>query len=83
MRLISTRVHGILDYSTGLLLMVAPLLLGFSVDGGETWVPVILGAGAILYSLFTNYELGAVRQIPTPVHLGLDAMSGLILASSP
>src|SRR5690606_24725785 len=56
---------------------------GFAEGGAETWVPVILGAGAVLYSLFTNYELGAVHAIPMPVHLGLDAASGVILAISP
>ncbi len=48
-----------------------------------TWLPVILGGGALLYSLLTNYELGAVRVLPMPVHLALDFMSGLLLASSP
>ena len=45
--------------------------------------PVALGAGALLYSLFTDYELGVVRRIPMPVHLGLDLGSGLLLAVSP
>jgi hypothetical protein len=31
----------------------------------------------------TNYELGAVRLLSMPVHLALDAMSGVLLLSSP
>jgi hypothetical protein len=46
-------------------------------------MPVALGAGAIAYSLFTDYELGAVKIIPMPVHLALDASSGVLLAASP
>jgi hypothetical protein len=83
MNLIPTRVHGILDYVVGLLLIAAPWLFGFAQNGAETWVPVVLGAGAILYSLMTRYELGMVRVIPMSAHLGLDIMSGLLLLASP
>jgi hypothetical protein len=83
MRVIPTRVHGMLDYLVGALLIAAPWLFDFNRGGAETWVPVILGASAILYSLFTDYELGAVRRIPMPTHLMLDLGSGLLLAASP
>ena len=84
MRFLSTRVHGALDYLMGALLVVAPWLLGFAdVGGAAVWVPVVLGAGVVLYSLFTDYELGAVRKIPMPTHLVLDLGGGLLLAASP
>lgn len=83
MRFIDTRTHGIADYIVGALLIVAPYLLGFADGGPAQWVPQLLGVGAILYSLLTDYELGAVRAIPMPVHLGLDFASGLLLAASP
>jgi hypothetical protein len=83
MRFIPTRVHGVLDYLTGSALIAAPWVLGFSGRGAKTWMPVALGAGAIAYSLFTDYELGAVKIIPMPVHLTLDASSGVLLAASP
>lgn len=83
MRFIPTRIHGMLDYGMGILLIAAPWLFGFAAGGAETWIPVIVGAGALLYSLLTDYELGLVRSISMPVHLGLDAVSGLFLAVSP
>ena len=83
MRFIPTRVHGILDYMMGILLIAAPWLLGFADGGAETWVPVILGAGAIIYSLMTDYELGASKTISMRTHLTLDLMSGALLAASP
>lgn len=82
MRFISTRVHGMLDYLLGVILILVPLLT-FEADGAATWVPVILGAGLILYSLFTDYELGMVKGINMPAHLWLDALSGLLLLLSP
>lgn len=83
MAILSTRTHGVLDYAMGVLLLIAPYLFGFANDGAAQWVPMVIGAGGILYSLLTRYELGVVKLIPMPVHLGLDAASGLLLAASP
>lgn len=83
MRVIPTRIHGILDYLVGVLLIIAPWLFDFSDGGAKMWVPIILGAGAIVYSLLTNYELGVARIIPMPTHLMLDILSGVVLAASP
>ncbi len=83
MRFIPTRVHGILDYLVGLLLIAAPWVFNFDRGGAETWVPVALGVGALLYSVFTDYELGLVRRFPMPTHLTLDLLSGILLAASP
>ena len=46
------------------------------------WVPQIAGAVLIGASLLTDYELGVVRMIPMPVHLGFDVAAGLLLAVS-
>ena len=83
MRFIPTRVHGYVDYLMGALLIAAPWLFGFYAGGAETWVPVVLGAGVILYSLLTDYELGAAKSIGMPAHLWLDGLGGLFLAVSP
>lgn len=83
MRFLPTHVHGMLDYGVGLLLILAPYILGFADGGAAQLVPQALGAGAILYAFFTDYELGLVRLIPMPAHLLLDAASGALLAISP
>jgi hypothetical protein len=83
MRVIPTRIHGMMDYLIGVLLIAAPWLFNFDRGGAETWVPVILGASVILYSLFTDYELGAMRRISMPTHLMLDLGGGVLLALSP
>lgn len=83
MKLISTKAHGYLDYIMGVLLIGAPWIFGFAREGAETWVPVILGAGTIVYSLLTDYELGAARVISMRTHLLLDMVGGLLLAVSP
>ena len=59
MRVIPTRTHGVIDYATGLLLIVVPYLLGFANGGAAQYVPQLLGAAIILMSLCTDYELSA------------------------
>lgn len=83
MRILSTKAHGILDYLVGVILIAAPWILGFARNGAETWVPVILGAGAIMYSLLTNYEMGVTKTISMRTHLALDIASGIFLAAAP
>jgi hypothetical protein len=80
---IPTRVHGVLDYLMGALLIAAPWLLGFATGGPEQWAPVAAGATAIAYSLLTDYELGVVKRIPVPWHLLLDGIAGVVLMASP
>jgi hypothetical protein len=83
MRFIPTKVHGVMDYMMGILLIASPWLFGFDRGGMETWIPVILGAGAILYSLFTDYEMGVSRSLSMRTHLTMDLLSGILLAASP
>jgi hypothetical protein len=83
MRIIPTKIHGILDYLVGALLIASPWLFDFADGGAKQWIPIVLGAGAILYSLMTNYELGASKTISMTTHLMLDLVSGIFLAASP
>src|SRR5687768_18344131 len=83
MRLIPTRVHGLLDYLVALALIVLPFAAGYRLDSAEALVPIILGVGTIGVSLFTDYEWSISRVIPMPAHLGIDMGSGAALAVSP
>jgi drug/metabolite transporter (DMT)-like permease len=78
-----TRIHGMLDYLLGTLLIASPWLFGFADNEAARWVPVALGAAVLLYSAFTDYELGVVKKVQMPVHLFLDALGGVLLAVSP
>ncbi len=83
MRILSRRAHGALDYIVGVLLILAPRLLGFDNGGAEQRVPEMLGIAIIIYSLLTNYELGLVKLIPFRAHITLDVLGGIFLALSP
>jgi hypothetical protein len=81
-RIVPTRIHGFVDYLIGLAVVLMPFILGRGA-GPQTWLPVLLGGGLIVYSLLTEYEVGVVPLISMPAHLILDGLSGLFLASSP
>ncbi|MBO9684179.1 MAG: SPW repeat protein [Flavisolibacter sp.] len=83
MRFIPTKVHGVLDYLVGILLIAAPWLFDFDRGGAETWIPVILGIATLVYSIMTDYELGLTRTLSMRTHLTLDLISGILLAASP
>lgn len=83
MKFISTKTHGVLDYLSGILLIIAPWILGFATGGPAQWIPVIVGVMIIGLSIFTSYELGAVRMIPMRTHLTIDVLTGIFLAVSP
>jgi hypothetical protein len=80
-KLIPTRIHGVLDYLTGLALIAIPLL--FNWPQPEALIFMVLGGGALVYSLLTRYELGVFKLLPMPVHLVLDLLSGLFLVAAP
>ena|SRR5947209_11442750 len=83
MRFIPTRIHGLVDYAMGVLLIIAPWVLGFGGNNPQTWIPVLLGVASAVYSLCTRYEVGAFPLLDMPVHLWLDFGGGLLLAASP
>lgn len=83
MKIIGRKTHGCLDYLVGGILIASPWLFSFYGGGMESWIPITLGAGAVFYSLVTDYELGVAGIIPMRIHLIIDMLSGVLLAVSP
>lgn len=81
--MISVRTHAIIDYVVGVLLILAPFLLGFATGGPAMWTPILLGASIIVYSLITRYPLSVNPVLPFSTHLILDGAGGLLLLASP
>lgn len=84
MNLISTKLHGVIDYPFSVFLIVSPWV--FNYDYGTSaalWVPVLLGGMSLIVSICTNYEMGLFKLLDMRMHLLWDAMTGITLALSP
>src|SRR3954468_10155964 len=84
MKIIPKFYHGIVDYLSGVLLLLAPNLFGFAeMSGAVVWLPRIAGIVILLQALMTNYELGLIKVIPMAMHLIADYVIGAFLVVSP
>ena len=84
MRVLSTRTHAMIGLATGVALLVAPNLFGFSdVGGAAVTVPRLVGLLIIGSELLANNGLSPLRVIPMKAHLLMDQVTGLFLAASP
>jgi hypothetical protein len=82
-RFIPTSVHEALDYSASGANLALRRLFRLEDAPAAVLVPRLVGAVGAGYSLITAYELGALKVLPMPTHLALDAAKGVFMASSP
>lgn len=80
---ISTRTHGIIDYITGASLIALPLLLAKRSDRPEVTIPLVMGAGSLVYSALTDYELGLEKVLSMRTHLYIDIANAALMTASP
>lgn len=79
----STRVHAYLDFILALLLVTAPWWGGFAGLNPETAIALAVGLAIAGYALATDNELGVVKRLQMPLHLWIDALAGIVVATSP
>ena len=81
-KIISTKLHGMLDYACGFILIL-PWAVNYFGDKTDTGILALLGMLTILASLITNYELGIIKLIPMKLHLAVDTLQALFLIAIP
>jgi VIT1/CCC1 family predicted Fe2+/Mn2+ transporter len=75
-------VHGLWEYVAGVLLIAAPLVLGYD-SGSATAASIILGVLLIFLTATTASSTSLINQVPLPVHILLDYALAAILIASP
>ena len=79
LRIITPRVHGVIDYMSAIVLILAPSVLEFNeVSPYAYWLSVIAGVILILYSLMTDYDFSIGMLIPLKTHLVIDFSAGVL-----
>jgi hypothetical protein len=79
---ISPGVHGILDYLLGVVLIVAPFVLGFDSDTATT-VCVVAGIAELGVAMTTAWSRGLIKLIPPAVHGVIDYIFVIALIVAP
>ena len=78
-RIISPSLHGVLDYISAFVLIVAPNVLSLDeISPFAYWLSVVFGCVLVLYSMMTDYEFSIGMFIPLKVHLAIDFSAGIL-----
>lgn len=81
MKILSPKIHGVLDYAVVLVFLAAPTLLGLT--GAAARLSYLLAAVHLSLTLLTDFPMGALRLIPLPVHGGIELAVGPALLAAP
>src|SRR3954452_19424189 len=84
MSLIPTRMHAVMDYLGGIVLIAAPWILGFADDSTTAaTISVLAGLALLGTSAITSYEGGFLAHaISMRMHLMMDGLLGIVLVIS-
>jgi hypothetical protein len=78
LKFITPTIHGVLDYSAALMLIVAPIILQLNQHSPLVyWFSITAGGGLIIYSLLTDYKLSLMNFFSFQTHLLLDKIAAL------
>ena len=77
MKILSDTTHGILDYLTVAIFVLAPSLFGFS--GTAAIISYALAGIHLAMTLFTDMPLGVIKIIPMKLHAFVEMLVGPVL----
>ena len=83
MKIINTKLHGLLDYFYAILILAAPFIFGYHDNETAAYICYFFGTILLISSVCTNYEFGLVKVLPMRFHLAIDAIGGILVMASP
>lgn len=83
MKILSTKLHGIIDYALAASMICTPFILSHEFTLATTIILIGGGLAMLLNSLGTNYELGIFRNISMKDHLRIDACIAMMVCLLP
>ena len=83
-RFVTQKIHAFLDYPVALSLIAMPFVLGLGESSALAfWLSVVTGVAALVLTLLTDHETGAIRVIPYSAHLSVDFLVGVVFIVAP
>ncbi len=78
MKLISAKIHGILDYVTVLFLVASPSL--FAMSDTARYFTYTLSAVHLVLTFLTNFDMGLIKLVPLKLHGMIELLVSFVLA---
>ncbi|MCW2841166.1 MAG: hypothetical protein JWR55_2649 [Aeromicrobium sp.] len=83
MKIISSRTHTYIGAVVGVVLVVAPWVLGFDEITAATASAVGVGLFVIVNEMLTTSPAAPLKMVPMRIHLVLDVVTGIFLLATP
>jgi hypothetical protein len=83
MKIITSRVHGVIDYLMVIIMLASPWLFHFNEIRIAKGLILTLASFQLFMGFFTNYELGLRKAFSFRAHLTTDIILGIVLILSP
>jgi len=81
MKILSPKVHGVLDYVVVVMFLAAPPVLGLS--GAAALLSRVLAGVHLALTLLTAFPLGPIKLIPFNIHGWIEMIVGPVLLAVP
>ena len=78
MKIISSKAHGLIDYSTVIFLLLAPSIFGM--EGSLSTFTYVLAGVHFALTALTSFEVGLLKLIPFRIHGILEIVVSIALA---
>lgn len=83
MKLFNSKIHGIIDYLLVFMLSISPFIFDLEEDSIHCRLLMVTGLLLLLTSLLTDFEFFLVKIFSFKMHLVIDFLLGVFLATSP
>lgn len=81
MNILTSKIHGILDYLTSLFFLAAPTLFNLSETG--TYLAYTLAVVHFLMTVLTGFSMGWIRVVPFTLHGNVELLVSIVLVVVP
>ncbi len=79
MKIISSKIHGMLDYATVIFLLASPTI--FKMEGNLCTITYALAAVHFCLTILTDFEPGLIKVIPFRIHGLIEIIVAVALAA--
>ncbi len=77
MKILNSKLHGIIDYIVVAFLWLSPYL--FNLPAYTSWFTYAIGGVHFLLTIFTNFKYGIIKIVPLNIHGHIELLVSIVL----